>query len=388
MNHIKENAIAGLLGSVQNATPAHRVLYLCAAAIFLPFPVTCLTVLAAVVWAVCHKGIRRGMFSQKGRVFLYAFFAMLLVVPACYGRWISVLAGFGGIVVFLFLLFVRAVITEAAYRNALDIACYSSVVPFAFALVQKFICGPDFRSTAGLLNANYYGTVIEFTVLILVYRLMTNPAGRRPYVALIAMNVAGLFLCDCQSSWLPIIAGTLILLFANGRKKQGVAFAAISLLLVVVGLLVPGILPRLDRMPQTFCTRLNIWTTAWKGFLAHPVFGQGMLTYWFVYPLYDGYATYHAHSLFLDPLLSYGLAGTAAVVGYVSTLVRKLLHNWRARLSLSVMTLIGAAMAAVCIHGVTDTSILWVQTGMLFFLIAGGLDLPDRQGNPIDEKRA
>ena len=42
-------------------------------------------------------------------------------------------------------------------------------------------------------------------------------------------------------------------------------------------------------------------------------------------------------------------------------------------------TLIFSLVFALCIHGVTDLPLLWFQTGMLFFLTAGGMELGVKQ---------
>ena len=60
---------------------------------------------------------------------------------------------------------------------------------------------------------------------------------------------------------------------------------------------------------QDFSKRSNIWETAVKGIQAHPLLGKGPLTYFHIYKQYHGHPTQHAHSIYLDPILSHGIIG-------------------------------------------------------------------------------
>lgn len=369
VQEIKEKRIKHYVLNIVKNIPKHELAFLAVtASIFLPFMITCTAVVVYAIFLVCNKSVIKSISKQKGVVFLAVLSVLIIVVPIFYGRWISVLAGVLFIMVLVYFVYAQSIMTHRLYDKALTICCAMSIVCFFYALMQKLILGMSFRSTAGLLNANYYATIIEFVILICVYRIMTDYKKNKFYIIIIAINIAGLFLSDCQSSWLSIIAGVLLLLFFNGYKRQATIFLAISFLLVILGLSIPGILPRLDRMPQTFSTRINIWTTAWQGIKAHPLFGQGTLTYLFSHELYGGYKTYHAHSLYLDPILSYGIVGVTALLCYITTLIRQTVKN-KCPKSSPAKVLMLSVCAAVCVHGITDFSILWVQTGMLLCFI-------------------
>lgn len=308
----------------------------------------------------------------RGAKLLFVFAFLSFVVPIVYNRWISVCASFMILVIFIFMLYAQSIMTVKIYHKALDIACYMSIICFTYAIIQKIIMGISYRSTGGLLNANYYGTIIELVVIIAVYRMITNPHHAKKYIPIIAINIIGLFLCDCQSAWIAMFVGVLFVLYFNGYKKQALIFLIVASILIIVGIMVPGVLPRWGKMPQTYDTRLGIWCVALKGIKAHPIFGQGMLTYLFNYDIYGGYKTYHAHSLYLDPILSHGIVGVAIIITYIITVAFKIKNNLVLKECRYVKSIVIGAFIAICVHGFTDFSIQWIQTGMLFaFLISG-----------------
>ncbi|WMJ23693.1 O-antigen ligase family protein [Paludicola sp. MB14-C6] len=367
MSDIQE-ALTKLMGEkVKSFSKPQLLLAITVASIFTHFIITCAVLLGVTIYALANSNIRKMMFHAKGLIWLGLFSILIIVVPSLYGRWVSALIGIAVIIVILFYLFAQSIITDELYHYTIDIACFMSLICFIVALGQKLFYGFSFRSTAGLLNANYYGTIIEFVVLLCVYRIIIGTKMPNAYIGVILINILGLFLCDCQSSWLSIIAGVFILICFNKYKKYALLFLAIASIFVCIGIFVPGILPRWDRMPQTFSTRMNIWRTAIQGIKAHPLFGQGTLTYMFINKLYKGYDTYHAHSLYLDPLLSYGIVGVGLLITYLCNYFKALSYQVN-----KIRSLVFAFVAAVCVHGITDISILWVQTGLLLLFIASG----------------
>ncbi|MEG0692682.1 MAG: O-antigen ligase family protein, partial [Oscillospiraceae bacterium] len=300
MSNINKSLTNGVKSRLASCTKPQLVLGLATASIFMPFLITCVMLVITVLYAVFNKDTRRKMFADRSNLPIYIFSILLLAVPLLYGRYFSAFAGFGFLVTLLFFLFAKSIMDKSFYNILMDICCGASTICFLYSVVQKMMLGSEFRTTGGLLNANYYGTICELVIIIAVYRALTNKKYRGIYFTIAAMNVAGIFLCDCQSAWIAVMAGVIGLLVFSGHKKQGFIFLIVSIILVVIGLFTPGLLPRMDVMPQTFTTRMNIWTTAFQGIKAHWLFGQGTLTYLFIYKLYDGYKTYHAHSLYLD----------------------------------------------------------------------------------------
>lgn len=96
---------------------------------------------------------------------------------------------------------------------------------------------------------------------------------------------------------------------------------------------------------------------------------MGPNAYQLVWPVYNGYPTFHAHNLFLDTLLNFGVVGGCAIFFYVLTQLKMLMKRFQTNVCKNRNILVLVMFSAVLIHGCTDVTIFWIQTGMLFLLV-------------------
>ena len=115
--------------------------------------------------------------------------------------------------------------------------------------------------------------------------------------------------------------------------------------------------------------RLSIWHTALQGILQHPLFGQGPVTYEMIYTQFSGYATHHAHNLILDTFLNYGVVGASLIGFFLLYQLRLVIRRIRRGISSSTGVLLLVMTFATFAHGMTDTTVMWLQTGLLFLLV-------------------
>lgn len=113
---------------------------------------------------------------------------------------------------------------------------------------------------------------------------------------------------------------------------------------------------------QDFAKRSNIWETAIKGIQAHPLLGEGPLTYFHIYKQYHGHPTQHAHSIYLDPILSHGIIGVILAGIYFAGNLKEVYLLLKRRIDLRLFSLISAFILTILIHGILDYTVYWVQT--------------------------
>ena len=71
-------------------------------------------------------------------------------------------------------------------------------------------------------------------------------------------------------------------------------------------------------------------STALKGIADHALFGMGPSAYQLVWPAYSGYPTFHAHNLFLDTLLNFGVVSADVPFSfYVLTQLKLLMKRFQ-----------------------------------------------------------
>jgi O-antigen ligase len=347
--------------------------------IFLPFYFGLVTVSCIAFMTIVKCGIRKKAFSAPYTKLIFAFLVGSFFVAAAYNNYKGMAYSILIYAIVTCGLYFRSVMTRRLYHLALDTACVASLWCAVTAFAQKalmYTSAPNYRPVSVFTNANYYGMMIEFVVIIALYRIFTNPDRAPFYAAVIGVNFAGLYLtASCSSTVAMVCAAAVILLYKRGSKATAVFFTVIAVCLAVF-LLFPGALPRSSMAIETTVEqRLSIWRASWRAFEKTPVFGRGATAYQMIWEQFGGYKTYHSHNLALDTLLNFGIVGAAAICVYLGYQIHLLILRFRYRICRDMDVLVAAALSAVLVHGVTDVTIVWIQTAMLFFLIASSVGI-------------
>ncbi|MDD3242910.1 MAG: O-antigen ligase family protein [Eubacteriales bacterium] len=310
--------------------------------------------------------------STPGWKYLLGFCALVVVVPLLWKRWEGA-AGAAALCGFLLLsVFVRRVMSRRLLERALDVACALSVLCAFFALGQQIAMWsvPGFRPWATFDNANYYGSVTAFVSLVCLYRMLRKASVKERiyYFAVLLCNVMGLFLCECRTAMAALAVAVPVMLLVS-RRYKALAFSLIGVAaMALLFVFSPAILPRSANLSLDMADRENIFRSALRGFLRSPVLGQGMLAYHQLGAGWGGPAKIHAHNLFLDCLLNFGVVGCGLLAAYFARMtqgVRALARDDRRLFAL----VCGIALVTV-LHGMLDVTLLQVHTGILFMLIA------------------
>lgn len=115
--------------------------------------------------------------------------------------------------------------------------------------------------------------------------------------------------------------------------------------------------------------RIQIWSCAIQGIKASPLLGQGPFTYMMILDKYNGHLTQHAHSVYLDPLLSFGIIGLACLVPYIYDNCKRL---YKVKEHYSYIALVMGFIGVLLIHGILDYTIFGytlVYSSYLYYLV-------------------
>jgi O-antigen ligase len=121
--------------------------------------------------------------------------------------------------------------------------------------------------------------------------------------------------------------------------------------------------------------RITLWRVGVQAFRMHPWTGIGLNNFRLIYGRFLGLqewnATVHSNNLYLEILVSLGLAGALPFFAWLGALVgdirRTLARTGPDWLSLSL----GTALLAYLAHGLLDYFLLFHATGLLFWLLVG-----------------
>lgn len=378
-----------------------KLILLGVASLYLHYTAT-IVILVGIVGYLFKKGRIKGIISEVPRTkFVMLFCAITTVVAMLYGNWLGAGCGIGIMLLFLFIFYYRSVATKRMFEVMLDICCALSLLCVVWGVIEYyFICqrldhsvfelfianSPKNRVHAGFFNANYYAMMIEFTVLICFYKAMQWKSWKHTvfYAVTALANLFALLLTGCRTAWVPFVVSVpVLILCCRMYKLFGLSVIGIG---GVAGFILmnPTLMKRAAFIGKDFAKRERIWTTAIKGIQAHPLFGEGPLTYYKIYPLYDGHPTQHAHNIFLDPILSHGVIPVLIIAVYFGSNLKEIFRLIKRKIDIPMFGLIIGFIITIILHGLLDLTVYWVQTGALFLIIFSSSSIYFRKGSVDD----
>lgn len=354
--------------------------------IYLPYYCSLIAILIVLLYLM-FKGKLLPLIKQYPKSkYVLILCALSFGVSIYHKNYLGAICAIGIFLVFLFILFYRSKITSRLFELIVDASCIVSLFCFVWALMEYYSIiqsldyekfnldiadDPYYRVNSTFFNANYYAMMIEFLILMCVYKMMNARTIRRIvfYIVTIACNLLGLYLSGCRTAWVPFIVTIPIMFLLNNHRR----FFISTMLVIGAGglcfLLAPDLFPRSDSFGLYFSGRMDIWQAAIKGIVEHPLLGQGPLTYFHTYQLYGGPPTQHAHSVYLDPFLSFGVIGVVLAGMYFYQNGQEIWHLYSQKFNIRLFSLILAFILTVLIHGLLDYTIFWVQTAQIFLLV-------------------
>lgn len=355
------------------------IVLLLTASLFAPFYFSVAAVCIVAVMTMMNYKARVKAFSPPYSKYLLGFLIVPFFVSATYSNYQGMIYQIVLIAVIICGFYVRSIMSSRLFDKMLDLACLASIWCVGIAVYQKvtaYSAAPNYRPISAFHNANTYGMMIEFIVIIALYRIFTKAQHKSFYFTVIGLNLVGLYLSASVSAFAATGCAVVAMLLLKKQYKAVGGLAGAVLLFFAVGILFPSVFPRGILAIDTTCTqRLSIWETTLKGIERHPLFGTGALSYQMIYDEFGGYKTFHSHNLLLDTLLNYGFVGLGAIGIYVISQLKLLSLRMKNRICGNMNILVIAALVAITVHGLTDVTIFWIQTGLLFMLMFSSMGI-------------
>ena len=305
------------------------------------------------------------------------FCVMALIVAIACSNMTGVYIALGISLVALTGMFLSRFMTRELFETGISLCCWLSVVCFGVALFQLYTYTKSgYRSPSTFMNANYYAMVIEFVVTMCLYKILSAGKGNTGHILwycfIILVNIAGLYISGSRTG-LVVTLSVLLLMFLLYKRYSlfWIALAAITVY-VIVGLRYADIIPRDYSIDNDFGTRLSIWITALKGISIHPLFGGGGNAYTMIYAAFNGHEAVHAHNLILDILLNYGIVGFVLVFACFAAMFKFMRKGAAGTFDSQIRHVVYTALWCVLVHGLTDVTIFWIQTSIIFLFIFSG----------------
>lgn len=374
----------------RNAALARIMIILCAVSCFTHFTAARVVIYISAILFIIMPGTRDKIFVHRGWPIICIFTLITLSVALIYSNWVGALCALSFFAMMVVSFVTRSIATRRFYQKLLDSIIIGGCLATLCGIIERIINYniPGYRCTVFYPNPNFFGAGVTLVVLICAFKAVSR--AKRVYLYYIAavFNAVGIYLCGSMSLWIIAAIGIVILLTLTHEYKLLAVFLGICVLVLITVILIPQFLPRINEMGDTTDNRITIWNFAIKHIKEKPIFGRGFFSYKYLYNLYSPsdptiYKASLCHNILIDSLLCHGIVGTFLVLAYILQYIRDLfvchtVLKGKGEKYIIIRFIVSVAAAFFC-YGMIDTTVIWVQTGMIILFIAAGIGVEERK---------
>ncbi|VQR86721.1 O-Antigen Polymerase family [Streptococcus pneumoniae] len=363
--------------------------------IFLPFYFF-VVVLCLYIISLIFTGDMKSILQKMGEhPMLLLFLSYSTVISILAQNWMGLVASVGMFLFTIFFLHYQSILSHKFFRLILQFVLFGSVLSAAFAslehfqIVKKFnyaFLSPNMqvwhqnRAEVTFFNPNYYGIICCFCIMIAFYLFTTTKLNWLKVFCVIAgfVNLFGLNFTQNRTAFPAIIAGAIIYLFTT-IKNWKAFWLSIGVFAIGLSFLFSSDLGvRMGTLDSSMEERISIWDAGMALFKQNPFWGEGPLTYMHSYPRIHAPYHEHAHSLYIDTILSYGIVGTILLVLSSVAPVRLMMDMSQESGKRPIIGLYLSFLTVVAVHGIFDLALFWIQSGFIFLLVMCSIPLEHR----------
>ena len=360
--------------------------------IFLPFYLFVIIFISYLLWLV-YTGEMKGILKRLSQHPVLLFFIAYSTAISLLAQ--NVMGVVASVAMFLFAIFFyyyQSQLTPKFFRLAIEGVLASSVLAAVFAALEHFQIVKKFdytflsprmqvwhqnRAEVAFFNPNYYGIICCFCIMIGFYLISTTKLRWLRIFSMIAIfaNLFGLNFTQNRTAFPAIIFGAIIYLFTT-IKNWRAFWLSIGVFGVGLAFLFSSDLGvRMGTLDSSMEERVSIWNAGMALFKQNPFWGEGPLTYMHSFPRIGAPYHEHAHSIYIDTILSYGVVGTVLLGIASATPVRMLIDMSQVPSKRPILGLYLSFLTVVAVHGIFDLALFWIQSSFIFLLVMCSLPL-------------
>lgn len=360
--------------------------------IFLPFYLFVIIFISYLLWLV-YTGEMNGILKRLSQHPILLFFIAYSTAISLLAQ--NVMGVVSSVAMFLFAIFFyyyQAQLTPKFFRLTIEGVLASSVLAAVFAALEHFQIVKKFdytflsprmqvwhqnRAEVAFFNPNYYGIICCFCIMIGFYLISTTKLRWLRIFSMIAIfaNLFGLNFTQNRTAFPAIIFGAIIYLFTT-IKNWRAFWLSVGVFGVGLAFLFSSDLGvRMGTLDSSMEERVSIWNAGMALFKQNPFWGEGPLTYMHSFPRIGAPYHEHAHSIYIDTILSYGVVGTVLLGIASATPVRMLIDMSQVPSKRPILGLYLSFLTVVAVHGIFDLALFWLQSSFIFLLVMCSLPL-------------
>ena len=360
--------------------------------IFLPFYLFVIIFISYLLWLV-YTGEMKGILKRLSQHPVLLFFIAYSTAISLLAQ--NVMGVVSSVAMFLFAIFFyyyQSQLTPKFFRLTIEGVLASSVLAAVFAALEHFQIVKKFdytflsprmqvwhqnRAEVAFFNPNYYGIICCFCIMIGFYLISTTKLRWLRIFSMIAIfaNLFGLNFTQNRTAFPAIIFGAIIYLFTT-IKNWRAFWLSVGVFGVGLAFLFSSDLGvRMGTLDSSMEERVSIWNAGMTLFKQNPFWGEGPLTYMHSFPRIGAPYHEHAHSIYIDTILSYGVVGTVLLGIASATPVRMLIDMSQVPSKRPILGLYLSFLTVVAVHGIFDLALFWLQSSFIFLLVMCSLPL-------------
>ena len=360
--------------------------------IFLPFYLFVIIFISYLLWLV-YTGEMKGILKRLSQHPVLLFFIAYSTAISLLAQ--NVMGVVASVAMFLFAIFFyyyQSQLTPKFFRLTIEGVLASSVLAAVFAALEHFQIVKKFdytflsprmqvwhqnRAEVAFFNPNYYGIICCFCIMIGFYLISTTKLRWLRIFSMIAIfaNLFGLNFTQNRTAFPAIIFGAIIYLFTT-IKNWRAFWLSVGVFGVGLAFLFSSDLGvRMGTLDSSMEERVSIWNAGMALFKQNPFWGEGPLTYMHSFPRIGAPYHEHAHSIYIDTILSYGVVGTVLLGIASATPIRMLIDMSQVPSKRPILGLYLSFLTVVAVHGIFDLALFWLQSSFIFLLVMCSLPL-------------
>ena len=382
----------GVIEKLKSLSKQEELLLGVILSIFLPFYLFVIIFISYLLWLV-YTGEMKGILKRLSQHPVLLFFIAYSTAISLLAQ--NVMGVVSSVAMFLFAIFFyyyQSQLTPKFFRLTIEGVLASSVLAAVFAALEHFQIVKKFdytflsprmqvwhqnRAEVAFFNPNYYGIICCFCIMIGFYLISTTKLRWLRIFSMIAIfaNLFGLNFTQNRTAFPAIIFGAIIYLFTT-IKNWRAFWLSIGVFGVGLAFLFSSDLGvRMGTLDSSMEERVSIWNAGMALFKQNPFWGEGPLTYMHSFPRIGAPYHEHAHSIYIDTILSYGVVGTVLLGIASATPVRMLIDMSQVPSKRPILGLYLSFLTVVAVHGIFDLALFWIQSSFIFLLVMCSLPL-------------
>ena len=360
--------------------------------IFLPFYLFVIIFISYLLWLV-YTGEMKGILKRLSQHPVLLFFIAYSTAISLLAQ--NVMGVVSSVAMFLFAIFFyyyQSQLTPKFFRLTIEGILALSVFAAAFAALEHFQIVKKFdytflsprmqvwhqnRAEVAFFNPNYYGIICCFCIMIGFYLISTTKLRWIRIFSMIAIfaNLFGLNFTQNRTAFPAIIFGAIIYLFTTIKNWRAFWLSVGVFGIGLAFLFSSDLGVRMGTLDSSMEERVSIWNAGMALFKQNPFWGEGPLTYMHSFPRIGAPYHEHAHSIYIDTILSYGVVGTVLLGIASATPVRMLIDMSQVPSKRPILGLYLSFLTVVAVHGIFDLALFWLQSSFIFLLVMCSLPL-------------